>query len=87
VSRSDAERLDDVLTAIATIRGHLEHGPLSIEIVLDTVCMRLLEIGEAVKGLSPVLLASEPDVDWGEPPACATFLLTGTSRRDPRSSS
>lgn len=63
MSRSDAERLDDVLTAIATIRGHLEHGPLSIEIVLDAVCMRLLEIGEAVKGLSPVLLAIQLTVD------------------------
>jgi uncharacterized protein with HEPN domain len=26
--------------------------------------MRLLEIGEAVKGLSPELTATEPDIDW-----------------------
>lgn len=74
MSRSDAERLNDVLAAIATIRGHLEHGPLSTEIVLDAVCMRLLEIGEAVKGLSLALLASEPDVDWAGAAGMRDFL-------------
>lgn len=31
---------------------------------MDAVAMRLLEIGEAVKGLSPALTETEPDVDW-----------------------
>ncbi len=64
MSRSDSARLDDIANAITSIRAHLEHGPISVEIVMDAVAMRLLEIGEAVKGLSPQLTAAEPDVDW-----------------------
>lgn len=64
MSRSDADRLDDIANAITSIRSHLEHGPISVEIVIDAVAMRLLEIGEAAKGLSPELTATEPEVDW-----------------------
>ena len=64
MSRPDSARLDDIADAIVSIRSHLEHGPISVEIVLDAVAMRLLEIGEAVKGLSPELTATEPDIDW-----------------------
>lgn len=64
MSRSDSARLEDIAHAIASIHAHLEYGPISVEIVMDAVAMRLLEIGEAVKGLSASLLATEPDVDW-----------------------
>lgn len=64
MTRPDSARLDDIADAIASIRAHLEHGPISVEIVLDAVAMRLLEIGEAVKGLSPELTVTEPDIDW-----------------------
>lgn len=64
MSRPDSARLDDIADAISSIRAHLEHGPISVAIVLDAVAMRLLEIGEAVKGLSPDLTATEPDIDW-----------------------
>lgn len=64
MSRPDSARLDDITNAIASIRAHLEHGPISVEIVMDAVAMRLLEIGEAVKGLSPALTETELDVDW-----------------------
>ena len=64
MSRPDSARLDDITNAIASIRAHLKHGPISVEIVMDAVAMRLLEIGEAVKGLSPALTETEPDVDW-----------------------
>jgi uncharacterized protein with HEPN domain len=64
VSRPDSARLDDIANAITSIRAHLEHGPISVEIVMDAVAMRLLEIGEAVKGLSGQLTAAEPDIDW-----------------------
>lgn len=74
MSRSDAERLDDIANAITSIRSHLEHGPISVEIVLDAVAMRLLEIGEAVKGLSPELTASEPEVDWSGAAGMRDFL-------------
>lgn len=43
---------------------HLEHGPLSLEIVLDAVAMRLLEIGEAVKSLAAELTDREPEIPW-----------------------
>ncbi|MEO6714282.1 MAG: Wadjet anti-phage system protein JetD domain-containing protein [Mycobacteriales bacterium] len=61
MSRSDADILDDIATAITSIHSHLQHGPISVEIVMDAVAMRLLEIGEAVKGISPELTATEPD--------------------------
>ena len=64
MSRTDDDRLDDIANAIAAIHAHLEHGPISVEIVMDAVAMRLLEIGEAVKGLSPALTAAESGVDW-----------------------
>jgi len=31
---------------------------------MDAVAMRLLEIGEAVKGISPELTATEPEIPW-----------------------
>ncbi len=64
MSRPDSARLEDVANAITSIHAHLEHGPISVEIVMDAVAMRLLEIGEAAKGLSPEVTATELDVDW-----------------------
>jgi len=46
------------------IRSHLQYGPLSVEIVMDAVAMRLLEIGEAVKSLSSEATSAEPDIPW-----------------------
>lgn len=43
-------------------------------IVTDAVAMRLLEIGEAVKGLSSRLTAMEPDVDWSGAAGTPYFL-------------
>lgn len=74
MSPSDEDRLADIAEAIAAIRAHLEHGPISVEIVMDAVAMRLLEIGEAVKGLSPELTASEPEVDWSGAAGMRDFL-------------
>jgi len=36
--------------------------------------MRLLEIGEAVKGISPVLTATEPDIQWSDIAGMRDFL-------------
>lgn len=63
MSRSDADRLDDIAGAIAAISSHLKRGPISDDLAMDAVAMRPLELGEAVKGLSPELTATEPDVD------------------------
>ncbi len=64
MKRYDAQRLDDVHTAITAIRSHLARGDLSDALVFDAVRIRLLEIGEAVKAISPSLLAIEPDIPW-----------------------
>ncbi|HEY5246487.1 MAG TPA: HepT-like ribonuclease domain-containing protein [Acidimicrobiales bacterium] len=64
MTRRDQERLADVLDAIAAIRSHLERGGLSDGLVFDAVRLRLIEIGEAVKGLTPSLTEAEPEVSW-----------------------
>jgi uncharacterized protein with HEPN domain len=64
VSRGDEERIGDVLDAIAAIRSHLERGNLADGLVFDAVCLRLIEIGEAIKGVTPTLLGTEPGTSW-----------------------
>jgi uncharacterized protein with HEPN domain len=64
VSRSDAERLADVANAVDVVRDHLTRGDLSDGLVYDAVRARLIEIGEAVKGISPELLGAEPAIPW-----------------------
>ena len=65
-SRHDDERLADIVDAIAAIRNHLTRGDLSDGLIFDAVRLRLIEIGEAVKLLSPELVAKEPDVKWSD---------------------
>ncbi len=74
MSRSDTDLLDDIASAITSIRSHLQHGPISVEIVMDAVAMRLLEIGEAVKGLSAELTGTEPDIQWSDIAGMRDFL-------------
>lgn len=64
MSRSDVDRIDDITAAIHAIRSHVERGPLSDDLVSDAVRIRLLEIGEAVKSISPELTATEPEIPW-----------------------
>ena len=56
MSRSDRDRLLDVLAAAAAIEEHLGRGPLSDGLVFDAVRVRLIEIGEAVKDVPRPLL-------------------------------
>jgi uncharacterized protein with HEPN domain len=56
--------LADIIEAIAAIRSHLQRGTLSDGLVFDAVRLRLIEIGEAVKRVSPDVLAAEPDIPW-----------------------
>ena len=74
MSRPDADRLDDIAAAITSIHSHLQHGPITVEIVMDAVAMRLLEIGEAVKGIGPELTATEPDIPWSDIAGMRDFL-------------
>ena len=64
MSRSDRDRLLDVLEAGAAIAEHLQRGPLSDGLVLDAVRVRLIETGEAVKDVSPELLNQQPSILW-----------------------
>lgn len=64
MKRYDDQRLDDIETAISAIRSHLARGDLSDGLVFDAVRIRLLEIGEAVKAITPSLLATEPSIPW-----------------------
>ena len=64
MSRRDGERLQDILDAIDAIRSHIARGGLSDGLIFDAVRVRLIEIGEAIKAISPELLATEPGHPW-----------------------
>ena len=66
MSRRDAARLGDIIDAVDAIRDYLVRGNLHDGMVYDAVRVRLIEIGEAVKGIDPNLLDGAPDVPWKE---------------------
>lgn len=66
MSRHDTDRLADIVDSIATIRSHLTRGDLEDDLIYDAVRARLMDIGEAVKGISQASLAAEPDIPWGD---------------------
>lgn len=66
MSPRDRQRLADISAAIAAIRSHVERGGLSDGLVFDAVRIRLVEIGEAVKALTPTVLEREPSIPWTE---------------------
>jgi len=66
VSRRDRQRLADIQAAGDAIDDHLTRGDLSDGLVYDAVRVRLIEIGEAVKGLPADLLATEPELPWAQ---------------------
>ena len=66
MSRQDEARLGDIIEAVDAIRDHLTRGGLHDGLVYDAVRVRLIEIGEAVKGIDPDLLDGAPGVPWKE---------------------
>jgi uncharacterized protein with HEPN domain len=64
VSRHDEEWLDDIVDAIEAIRSYEQRGDLGDGLIFDAVRLRLIEIGEAVKRISPSTLAEEPGIPW-----------------------
>ncbi len=66
MSRRDRQRLEDILAAVDAIRGHLVRGDITDGLVFDAVRVRLIEIGEAVKGLPAELLDHEPNLPWAQ---------------------
>lgn len=64
MTRRDIERLDDIFDAIDAIRRYAQTGIKEEDLVYDACRVRLIEIGEAVKHLSPELLANNPTIPW-----------------------
>ncbi len=64
MSRRDDRRLEDIRAAVAAISDHLGHGVLDDGLVFVAVRVRLIEIGEAVRAISPEVLEREPDIPW-----------------------
>jgi uncharacterized protein with HEPN domain len=64
VSRSDEDRLLDIVAAIEAIGRHVERGSLDDGLIFDAVRARLMEIGEAVKDVDSKLLAQQPAIPW-----------------------
>jgi uncharacterized protein with HEPN domain len=62
--RQSWARLVDIVVAIEAIEGHMTRGDLRDGLVFDAVRVRLIEIGEAVKGIDASLLVAEPGVPW-----------------------
>jgi uncharacterized protein with HEPN domain len=66
VSRRPIERLDDIEAASDAISAHLARGGLDDGLVFDAVRVRLIETGEAVRGLDDDVRALEPEIPWAD---------------------
>lgn len=66
MSRDDLLRLEDVEHSIALVRAHVRRGDVEDDLVFDAVSARLQIIGEALKHVSPELLATEPGIPWSQ---------------------
>lgn len=66
MTRSDAQRLQDVLAACIAIEAYIASTETLDDMTFDAIRIRLLEIGEAVKGLDPTLLTYAPGIPWAE---------------------
>lgn len=62
--RRSVARLTDIVVAIEAIDRHLTRGDLRDGLVFDAVRVRLIEIGEAVKGIDAALLTTESHIPW-----------------------
>ncbi|MGP0110299.1 MAG: hypothetical protein ACLPR9_15815 [Acidimicrobiales bacterium] len=69
----------DILDAIEAVGNHLMRGTLSDGLVFDAVRLRLIEIGEPVKRVSPEVMAAGPDIPRETSPTCGTGLRTAIS--------
>lgn len=79
MTRDDLNRLTDIENAVLAIRSHLSRGSLDDGLVFDAVRVRLIEIGEAVKGLTAAARSVCPDVPWAD-----IAHPSGAARRGPR---
>jgi uncharacterized protein with HEPN domain len=66
VNRRADSRLEDIAAACDAISRYIRRADMDDEIVFDAIRIRLIEIGEAVKGLSLDVTALEPEVRWND---------------------
>lgn len=66
MTRRDRERLSDIEDAIDAINEYVARGNLHDGVVYDACRARLMEIGETVKHLNPLLLDAAPDIAWNQ---------------------
>jgi uncharacterized protein with HEPN domain len=72
--RRDAARLADIVDALHAIHSHIARGSMDDGLIYDAVRVRLIEIGEAVKDIDPLLLAHEPTIPWSDIAGMRDFL-------------
>jgi uncharacterized protein with HEPN domain len=91
VSRTDMERIRDILKSIeaidraeATVRRY-PADPDIAAVALDAVQRRVFTIGEAVKALSPDLRAGHPGVPWSDIARMRDLIGHHTASSIPRS--
>jgi len=87
MSRSDTERIADVLEAISAIERatRLLKGTTDVaaaEVFTDAITYRLLTIGEAVKGLSDDFRLRHPSVPWRDISGIRDVIAHEYHRRD-----
>lgn len=66
MSRGPGTRLRDILAACETIETYLRRADPDDGMLYDAIRVRLIEIGEAVKGMPSELLDTEPSIPWKE---------------------
>lgn len=66
MTRSSLSRLHDLLAACDAIGRHVKAEGVDEGILFDAIRIRLVEVGEAVKGLDPGLTETEPEIPWAD---------------------
>lgn len=76
--RSDRERLEDILAAIAQIEQYTLEGKSGFErerLIQDGVIHQIVIIGEAVRAISPELREQKADLPWAAMVAMRNILV------------
>jgi uncharacterized protein with HEPN domain len=64
VSRHDDEWLADISESLQAICSYRDRGDLGDGLIFDAIRLRLIEIGEEVKRISPDVLSTESEIPW-----------------------
>jgi uncharacterized protein with HEPN domain len=88
VSRSDAERIADILEAAAKLDGIVARGHeyFLTDSIAQLACERLIEIiGEAASNISPEIRDQYPGIEWKDVVGMGVRLAHHYHRVDPES--